>query len=396
MTRGSQGCRVTVVSSWLRIFASHSVRMHMEAIEDPNEGQNPADGGGADPFADMDLILYSGVIGQAGGEMLLSLFDTNEPRANVGLILATYGGVADWAYKMARALRARYEKVTVYVLGYCKSAGTLLALGAHEIVMGDRGELGPLDVQVLRGEDFTQRHSGLTIFQTVQELNKQAFAVYESWMLAIMSKGAGAVTFKTASEIAMDAVSAIITPIADKIEPDRLGEMSRSIEIANEYGKLLDVPEEVLRRFTHNYPTHGFVIDREEASSFLPTVCRAPNEAETALARALDALLQSEDGFANASRIPRTETAVIFLNPSPQDDAPGDEPDQNAPGAGAPDGDGAGGSDPVHPEGGSSPVGPEAKATPEAQHPAEPEHPDGADADSGGGERGRGRGKRTR
>src|SRR5690606_8369650 len=112
-----------------------------------------------------------------------------------------------------------------------------------------------------------------TIFQTVQELNKQAFAVYESWMLAIMSKGAGAVTFKTASEIAMDAVSAIITPIADKIEPDRLGEMSRSIEIANEYGKLLDVPEEVLRRFTHNYPTHGFVIDREEASSFLPTVC---------------------------------------------------------------------------------------------------------------------------
>lgn len=49
------------------------------------------------------------------------------------LVLTTSGGDADAAYLMARYLRRFYEKVTICVFGYCKSAGTLLALGAHEV-----------------------------------------------------------------------------------------------------------------------------------------------------------------------------------------------------------------------------------------------------------------------
>ena len=33
-------------------------------------------------------------------------------------------------------------------LTHCKSAGTLLALGADEIIMSNLSELGPLDIQL--------------------------------------------------------------------------------------------------------------------------------------------------------------------------------------------------------------------------------------------------------
>jgi len=36
----------------------------------------------------------------------------------------------------------------LYVFGYCKSAGTLVAVAADQIVMSEFGQFGPLDVQL--------------------------------------------------------------------------------------------------------------------------------------------------------------------------------------------------------------------------------------------------------
>ena len=44
---------------------------------------------------------------------------------------------------------------------YCKSAGTLIALGASALYMDDRSELGPLDMQVTRGDEIGAMRSGL-------------------------------------------------------------------------------------------------------------------------------------------------------------------------------------------------------------------------------------------
>ena len=96
-------------------------------------------------------------------------------RKHCVLILTTSGGDADAAYLMARYLRRSYEKVTICVFGYCKSAGTLLALGAHEIVMGERGELGPLDVQVSTKDEMFPSRSGLEIFASLEVLKAHAF-----------------------------------------------------------------------------------------------------------------------------------------------------------------------------------------------------------------------------
>lgn len=358
--------------------------------QDPDEAQDAA----VDEEA--DIFLYSGPIDGARGNGLLSILDQAPARRDARLVLATYGGSADWAYKIIKALRRRHEggKVTVYVFGMCKSAGTLLALGANEIVMDDRGELGPLDVQVLRGDDFTQQVSGLTVFQTVAELSKQAFAIYESWMLTIKSKSVGSISLKTASDIAMMAVDSIISPIADKIDPDRLGEMGRFIEIANEYGKRMGVSENILRQLTHEYPAHGFVIDREEAISFLGETCRAPNEDERAMARFLDVLL-AEGGYANASRIPNTPPIVAFINPpSLPDDERDPRPDGDSPTPPVPDGAPTGGSDPPG-EGDDWGTPPDQTTASEEGSGEAPEQPDGPDADPGRGRRGRGGSQRA-
>lgn len=67
------------------------------------------------------------------------------------IFLTTYGGSADVAYRVMRLFQRRYSRVKVAVFGQCKSAGTIMAIGADELYMYETAELGPLDVQVYDG-----------------------------------------------------------------------------------------------------------------------------------------------------------------------------------------------------------------------------------------------------
>src|SRR5262249_24008292 len=58
------------------------------------------------------------------------------------------GGLVLAAMQIARAVEAHKAKVTVYVLVYAMSGGTLLALAADEIVLGEFSVLGPIDPQI--------------------------------------------------------------------------------------------------------------------------------------------------------------------------------------------------------------------------------------------------------
>jgi ClpP class serine protease len=50
--------------------------------------------------------------------------------------------------QIARAVEAHKAKVTVYVPVYAMSGGTLIALAADEIVLGEFSVLGPIDPQI--------------------------------------------------------------------------------------------------------------------------------------------------------------------------------------------------------------------------------------------------------
>ena len=106
---------------------------------------------------DADVLYVSGVLDRDTADILREVH-SRRTRGKCILVLTTFGGDPAAAYLMARFLRDVHpDGFTVFIPGRCKSAGTLLALGAREIVMGDRGELGPLDIQVSEKDEPFRR-----------------------------------------------------------------------------------------------------------------------------------------------------------------------------------------------------------------------------------------------
>jgi hypothetical protein len=66
----------------------------------------------------------------------------------IDLVLETPGGSGEVAEDIVRLLRKRYDDVAVIVPGCAKSAGTLIAMGANELIMGPMSSLGPIDAQL--------------------------------------------------------------------------------------------------------------------------------------------------------------------------------------------------------------------------------------------------------
>ncbi|NJM17403.1 MAG: hypothetical protein HC815_15845 [Richelia sp. RM1_1_1] len=229
---------------------------------------------------DADVFLYSAEITDLNADTLINeIKETSPKRDNIVLILTTYGGDPDAAFRIARYIKRKYQKFTLFVFGSCKSAGTLLALGADEIVMSDFGELGPLDVQVTKDDDF-RSESVLDIQQALSVIGSQAFEMFESYLLKLISGTQALITTRTAADIASSMAVNLLSPISSQIDPLRLGEMNRLMNIALAYGQRLK-PEsiEVIKNLIYNYPSHSFVIDYEEAKKLFDDV-REPMDLE--------------------------------------------------------------------------------------------------------------------
>lgn len=67
----------------------------------------------------------------------------------IDLVVHTPGGLVLAAMQIARAVEAHPAKVTVFVPVYAMSGGTLIALAADEIVLGEFSVLGPIDPQIM-------------------------------------------------------------------------------------------------------------------------------------------------------------------------------------------------------------------------------------------------------
>lgn len=80
--------------------------------------------------------------------IIAAIKETPEERP-IDLIIHTPGGLVLAAMQIARAVEAHPAKVTVYVPVYAMSGGTLIALAADEIALGEFSMLGPIDPQLL-------------------------------------------------------------------------------------------------------------------------------------------------------------------------------------------------------------------------------------------------------
>ncbi|HEX2335832.1 MAG TPA: ATP-dependent Clp protease proteolytic subunit [Hyphomicrobiaceae bacterium] len=81
-------------------------------------------------------------------QTIIAAIKETPPARAIDLVLHTPGGLVLAAMQIARAIEAHPGKVTVFVPVYAMSGGTLLALAADEIVLGEFSVLGPIDPQI--------------------------------------------------------------------------------------------------------------------------------------------------------------------------------------------------------------------------------------------------------
>lgn len=256
------------------------------APEAPTNNQEPAD----------DLIVYVGSINRAG---YLSLTKKLEKRAakakSVTLLLATFGGDPDAAFRIARALRHHYPHLVVMIAGPCKSAGTLVAIGANELLIADRGELGPLDIQLSKPDEIFESMSGLDVIQALSMLESRTLSSFRRYLMDI--RGRSGMRTKLAAELAVQLTQVLVGPIVAKLDPVMLGDHQRKIQIAMDYGERLDeysknLQPGALQKLVGSYPSHGFVIDRKEAKKLFVRVA-APDGAHHQVCAAMADVLQT-------------------------------------------------------------------------------------------------------
>lgn len=284
-----------------------------------------------------DVLLCSGELRDEMAEKVISLCRSGRRRKNVLLVLATYGGDARAAYRIARCVQAQFEKVDILIGGLCKSAGTLLAIGAHRLIISHCGELGPLDVQVLKDDGLGERTSGLTPGQALLSLDARSRIAFRSLFLEL--KNGMMMTTRTAADISSSIVGHLYGGIYAQIDPMRLGELQRAQSIGFEYAKRLDDKFENLRplaleKLAQGYSAHNFAIDALEARDLFHRVDE-PNQAETQLLADLDWAIDDPSSticmFLSEEEIPNVQVAQNQTSEAaPESRDRGSEPSQDS------------------------------------------------------------------
>lgn len=231
--------------------------------------------GVADEY-DADIILINAPIDGTLDTDVIKMVTSRKRRKNAIVIIVTEGGSADSAFRIARCFQACYDRFTAVAAGWCKSAGTLIAIGAADLAIGDLGELGPLDVQLAKPDELGLIASGLTVDSSFRSLQAAAFQMFESFLLDTYQKSGGRITTKTAAELAVTMTIGLFSPIFEQMDPLKIGEDYRSTRIAEEYALRLNAHSQNLSAvpgvdpidaLVRGYPSHGFVIDRTEAKT---------------------------------------------------------------------------------------------------------------------------------
>lgn len=85
---------------------------------------------------------------------LADMLEEENPSSDIDLVVLSHGGSGEAGYRIGHTFqgwaRRKQTLFRVIIPLYAKSAGTIAALGAHELVMGLTSEIGPIDPQIPR------------------------------------------------------------------------------------------------------------------------------------------------------------------------------------------------------------------------------------------------------
>lgn len=196
------------------------------------------------------------------------------PTQKIDLFLYSVGGLTEVPWRIVTMIREFAEEFAVLVPYKALSAATMIALGADEIVMGRKGELGPIDPQL-----------------SIQRGGEGGTAVQEQIAVEdIMSY----VRF-VREKAGLSDQTALVGPVsalADKLDPWILGQINQAhSHIRLVARKLLtarskqQAPEEqrirvIVETLAEKIYQHGHAIGRHEAEDIGLKVIRPPQQVE--------------------------------------------------------------------------------------------------------------------
>lgn len=192
----------------------------------------------------------------------LELFSERDHREKnqIDLFLYTRGGDVLTPWRLVHLIREYTPRFTVMVPFRCYSAGTLLCLGADEIVMGKMGELGPIDPSVVNAfNPQDPNNPAARIPVNIED-------VYS--YLALAGEKAGVCS--------NDPQVKAFTLLAERIHPLALGNVHRNYMLIRSLAKkLLAMHQQPLREgrsehivdnLTEKLYAHNHMISRKEAA----------------------------------------------------------------------------------------------------------------------------------
>lgn len=238
-----------------------------------------------------DVFLYNGPLSRGEDLRFIEFIAENKRSDSLNLVLVTPGGSPDAAYKIARYIQSSYDEFECFVPGMCKSAGTLLAVGANQLVFSPYGELGPLDVQLNKSDDLFGQESGLNISEAFRAVEGRAKETFHTIISEIVSGSGGVISFQTASHCASEIIASLYGPIFGRIDPEEVGSRARAMRLGEDYGlrlnqKFNNLKQGALAQLSQSYSSHGFVIDMDEACALFERV-REATKIEKSLVQAL-------------------------------------------------------------------------------------------------------------
>jgi len=229
------------------------------------------------------IVYWTSQLARISLGVELSLFDQLRSlgrKPAIDVVLFTSGGDTEAPWRIVSLIREFCDKWSVLVPHRALSAGTLIALGADEIVMTPLSALGPIDPS--RGHPLLPRREGA---QEPEPISVQDMR----HAMQFIREGAPAGVVYTP-----EAMARIFSALFDKIHPLAIGAIEQSYALAKLIGKRclethmksIEDPaqiQKIVDRLCDDYKSHSYQISRREAKEIGLKVVDASTEVEEAL-----------------------------------------------------------------------------------------------------------------
>lgn len=189
------------------------------------------------------------------------------------LVIHSGGGSVHAAYQAMTLLRLHAKQINACVPFWAKSAATLLCIGANRIVLGEHAELGPLDVQIWEEKQpgKGEYHSALDPFKALEQMQAFSVEALSSAMRFIVPNYGMSYDESLCHAVAF--VNVTTGPLVGRLDPEKIGQYSRELSVATEYGTRLlrrssdwsaEKINNVVEQLVYGYPSHEYIIDYDE------------------------------------------------------------------------------------------------------------------------------------